>query len=102
MTSKVLLSLSAYEDDFCPVLCNVQALGQGWAGPACCVLVTQAPHPKETLGASEGSCQKASRGRVGLGMGRVTPASAPGSKGTKETGKKDASGTSFAFVKIYL
>lgn len=37
MTSKVLLSLSAYEDDFCPVLCNVQALGRGWAGrPAVC------------------------------------------------------------------
>ena len=40
---------------------------------------------------------KESRGRVGLGMGAGDPASALGSKGAKETGKKDALGTSFAF-----
>lgn len=82
----------------CPILCNVQPwegralLCAGNTGPG-----LPGPHPKETLGASEGSPRKAEEGEEGWGW-VCGPALAPGSEATKETGKKDALGTSFAFV----
>lgn len=45
---------------------------------------------------------KESGGTAGLGTGAGDPASALGSEEAKETGKKDALGTSFAFVFFFL
>lgn len=100
-TSKDPQGPSAPEDGTCPVLCRAQPLGWDRVGRLCRVLVTQASGrqaPSRRLwGPMKEAPRKTAEGEQGEGW-VCSPALAPRSEATKETGKKDALGTSFAFV----